>query len=132
MSWPRLILKLGAEALLCWNAYNYSHDKVPDWECWASKKRQPHGHKYYDEARNMTDEFTNVISVCFYICLAGVIISLVEMVNKKMNNKMLTTVIGVGDTIVGLGAVAWLVWASFIRLGREGKICAGATTNVEI
>ena len=80
----------------------------------------------------MTDEFTSVISVCFYVCLVGAIISLVEMANKKINNKQLTTLIGVGDTIIGLAAAAWLVWASIVRLGREGKICAGATTNVEI
>ena len=80
----------------------------------------------------MTDEFTSVITVLFYICLVGALVSLVEIFNKKSNNKQLTTLIGVADTILGLAGFAWLVWASFVRLGREGKICAGATTNVEV
>ena len=41
-------------------------------------------------------------------------------------------IIGICDAIIGILAAVWLVWASIVRLGRDGKICAGATTNVEV
>ena len=38
--------------------------------------------------------------------------------------------INILDTIVILAAFAWLVWCYSVRLSQDGKICAGATTNV--
>ena len=38
--------------------------------------------------------------------------------------------INVCDTLVSIAALFWLIWAYFVRLSRDGKICAGATTNV--
>ena len=38
--------------------------------------------------------------------------------------------IGILDTLIGLAAFGWLVWVMLTRLDRNGKICAGATTNV--
>ena len=66
----------------------------------------------------------------FYGSLIGALVSFLEICNKKAKNKQLTVFIGIADTIIGLAAFAWLIWASFVRLGRDGKICAGATMNV--
>ena len=131
MSWPRLIIKFGVEVLLAYNAYNYMTDYKPDWDCWASGKRQPSGVET-EGARNVTEEFTTVISFMFYGSLVGALVSFLEICNKKAKNKQLTVFIGIADTIIGLAAFAWLIWASFVRLGRDGKICAGATTNVSV
>merc|ERR1712154_724287 len=116
MSWPRLIIKFGVEVLLAYNAYNYmTAPYKADWDCWASGKRQPSPVET-EGARNVTDMFTNVISVLFYVCLAGALVSGVEMVNKNVKNKQLTVFIGIADTILGLLAVAWLAWATIVRL----------------
>ena len=131
MSWPRLVIKTGVEALLCYNAYHYATAEKADWDCWASGKRQPSPIET-PGARNVTEQFTNIIMAGFYLTLVGTIVSLVEMINKKAQNKGLTVIIGICDAIIGILAAAWLVWASLVRLGRDGKICAGATTNVEV
>ena len=128
MSWPRLIVKLGIESILAYNFYNYnSDDKKPDWECWATDKRQPNG---IGVGENMTEQFSSVITVGFYLSLIAACCSCVEVINKKVNNKQLTQITGLIDTIVAACALAWVIWASMIRLGRNGKICSGGTTNV--
>jgi len=78
----------------------------------------------------MSAAFTSCIMTGFYIALIGTIVSLVEMINKKVQNKSLTVLVGILDTMVGLAAFGWLIWAYTVRLSRDGKICAGATTNV--
>ena len=52
------------------------------------------------------------------------------MINKSAKNKQLNILVGLLDSLLGLAAFAWLIWASVVRLSREGKVCAGATMNV--
>ena len=78
----------------------------------------------------MTDKFTTVIYTGFIISLVSACLSFLEVLNKKMNNKQIIVLTGLGDTLIGLAALAWLIWATVVRLSRDGAICAGATTNV--
>ena len=66
----------------------------------------------------------------FYIALVGTLISVIELINKFAKNKSLTMLVNILDTLVILAAAGWLVWCYMVRLSRDGKICAGATTNV--
>ena len=127
MSWPRLILKLGAECILCYNFYNYNNGKRPEWDCYATAKRQPNGDGI---GTNVTEQFSSVISTGFYITLIAALCSCLEVVNKKMQKKEVTQITGIVDTILGLAGLGWVIWTSLVRLGRDGKICAGGTTNV--
>ena len=52
------------------------------------------------------------------------------MINKSAQNKQLNVLVGICDSLLGAVAFAWLIWASFVRLERGGKVCAGATMNV--
>jgi uncharacterized membrane protein HdeD (DUF308 family) len=126
MTWPRLVLKGLVQGMLCWNAYHYATVHRPDWDCYATDKKQPNG----TEGENMTEAFTQVIMYGFYLSLVGVLITLVEMLTKLQKEKGLTVPIGICDTIVGILAIAWLIWATMVRLSKDGKICAGATMNV--
>ena len=68
----------------------------------------------------------------FYITLIALLVSIVEIINKpkSMQKKPLIVLVGVLDSIIGIIAFGWLIWATVVRLSRDGKICAGATTNV--
>ena len=128
MTWPRLILKGGVEAILCWNAYHYAtFHKTQDWACYATHSKQPNDFGVGD---NVTERFTMVIWCSFLLCAFGLLNCFVEMVNKFVSNKNLVVLTGVLDSIAVVAAIAWIVWASIVRLDRNGKICAGATMNV--
>ena len=127
MSWPRLILKTAIEGTLCYYFYIHAHAERTSWNCYATGRRQPNGD---GRGENVTEAFTNVILAGFLITAIGLFVSVVEMINKKVQNKQLRVLVGLFDTLVGLAGFAWLIWASWVRLNREGKICAGATTNV--
>ena len=127
MSWPRLVIKFGVVAIVCYNFYNYNNAKKPDWECFATDKRQPNGDGI---GENMTATFTNVIKLGFWISAISTVVNIIEMLNKKMKNKQLVMVVGILDTVIGLAAAVWLAYASWARLSIDGKICSGATTNV--
>ena len=130
MTWPRLVVKGLIEAVLCYNFSHYIGPKHrPEWECWATDKKQPSGNGDND-GENVSAMFDNIITAAFYLALVGCIITVIEMINKKVNNKQLLILTSVCDTILGLCAFAWLIWASIVRLSRDGKICSGATTNV--
>ena len=126
MTWPRLIMKGLVQGILCYNFYHYSTAHKTDWDCYATDKKQPND----SVGENMTEAFTKVISYAFYLSLVGCLVTLVEMMTKIAKKKEFTVPIGVLDTIVGLLAAAWLIWATVVRLSRDGKICAGATMNV--
>ena len=126
MTWPRLIMKFGVETILAWNFYSYATEHRPDWDCFATDKKQPNG----AVGENMTEIFTQVIYTGFIIALVGACLSFLEIINKKVGNKQLTTLAGIGDTLVGLAAFGWLMWATYERLRKNGAICSGATTNV--
>ena len=132
MTWPRLILKLGVEGLLTYNFYKYATfyattEQDPSWECFATDYRQPNADGI---GENMSAAFTSVCMTGFYIALVGTLISVLELINKFAKNKSLTMLVNILDTLVILAAAAWLVWCYMVRLSRNGKICAGATTNV--
>ena len=78
----------------------------------------------------MSEQFGLVIYAGFILSLIGCCITFCEMINKKVQNSSLTMLTGVLDTTLGFCAFVWVVWASFVRLGRNGKVCAGATMNV--
>ena len=126
MTWPRLILKGIAEATLAWNCYKYNM-KRDDWDCFANDQKQPND---LGIGRNMTEKFTLVTWACFWICAIGLINCAMEIVNKKVDNKGLTVLNGVIDSLLAACYVAWVVWASVVRLSIDGKTCAGATMNV--
>ena len=128
MSWPRLILKGGIEALLAYNFSHYNGSKHrPDWDCFATDKKQPNG---LGNGENVSAEFETIVNLGFILCLVGCGISGLEMINKKVNKKPLLVLTGILDTLLAVAALAWLIYCSMIRLSRNGKICAGATTNV--
>ena len=64
------------------------------------------------------------------LSLIGLANCIVEMINKKVDNKNLTVLNGVIDTLVAFAAIGWVAWASVVRLGHGGRSCAGATMNV--
>ena len=66
----------------------------------------------------------------FYLSVIALVISVLELINKFIKIEPLTYVINILDTLVILAAFAWLVWCYSVRLSQDGKICAGATTNV--
>ena len=78
----------------------------------------------------MSAAFESLIMFGFYVALCATIISAIEIINKFAKNKGLTVLIGILDTLVSLAALGWLIWCYMVRLSRDGKICAGATTNV--
>ena len=125
--WPRLILKAAAEGVICYNMYVHATTEKTEWSCYANNYRQPNGDGNGD---NVTEAFTSVIYYGFILTLVACIVTTVEMINKKVNNKQLTILTGILDSLLGLAGVVWLIWASVVRLQRNGKICAGATTNV--
>ena len=84
MSWPRLVIKGLVEGLLCYNFYHYATAERPDWDCFATDKRQPNG---LGEGENITEKFTTVIYSGFIVTLVALLISLVEMCNKSAKNK---------------------------------------------
>ena len=132
MTWPRLILKSGVCALLTYNFYHYATthattNQDPAWECFATDFRQPNAD---GEGENMSAAFESLIMFGFYVALCATIISAIEIINKFAKNKGLTVLIGILDTLVSLAALGWLIWCYMVRLSRDGKICAGATTNV--
>ena len=127
MSWPRLILKTAVEGILCYNFYSHATMEKTTWSCYANEFRQPNG---IGPGNNVTETFTNNIYAGFVMTAIAFCVSLVEMINKKVGNKQLTVLVGILDTLLGLSAAAWLIWATVIRLERSGKICSGATTNV--
>ena len=132
MTWPRLIVKTGVTGLLTYNFYHYGtvHDTAQQdepWECFATDFRQPNAD---GEGENMSAAFEKVIMTGFYVTLAAFIVSVVEIINKFAKNKSLNMLIGILDTLVSLAALGWLIWCYVVRLSRDGKICAGATTNV--
>ena len=84
MTWPRLCLKAGTVALLTYNFYDYatthSTTRQPDpWECFATDYRQPNSDGI---GENMSAAFDKLIWCGFYVCLAALIISTVEIINK--------------------------------------------------
>ena len=58
------------------------------------------------------------------------IVSIVEIINKKMKNKQITKLVNMFDSLLILAAAAWLAWTTIVRLGRHGRLCAGGTNNV--
>ena len=112
MTWPRLILKGGAEALLAWNAYHYTTTHSTDWECFATDKKQPND----SSGENMSAQFTQVITVGFLIALAGLINCGVEMGNKFLKSDLLRVINGVIDSLLAIVTFVWVVWASYVRL----------------
>ena len=136
-SWPRLILKALAEGIICYNFYHYSGAHRPDWDCWATERRQPYGtlkgaSNDGGSGENMTDQFSSIINMGFYVSLFACIVTILEIINKpkSMQKKSINTLVGVCDSLIGIVAFGWLIWATVVRLSRDGKICAGATTNV--
>ena len=129
MGWPRLVLKFGVEALLTYNFFHYATTEKADWDCFATDRRQP-SPVDIDGAENMTAQFTSVIYTGFVVALIASCISFIEIINKKVGSKQLTVLMGILEMLVALVCVGWLVWAFTVRLSRNGKICAGATTNV--
>ena len=132
MTMPRLVLKLGVEALLAWNFWKYSTEYAttsqdPPWECYATDFRQPNPDGNGD---NMSEAFTQLCWFGFYLSVAATAISIVELVNKFMKIGTLTYLINILDSLIVIAAAAWLAWCYYVRLSRNGKICAGATTNV--
>ena len=126
MTWPRLVIKGIACGVLCYNFYHYGTTHKNDWDCYATDKKQPNG----TEGENMTEAFTNVINYGFYLCIVGCLVTVIEMITKMQKEMSLTVPIGIIDTLLSALAFAWLIYASFVRLSRDGKICAGATMNV--
>ena len=66
----------------------------------------------------------------FVLALVGCGITFLQLVNKKLESKQLLVLTGLMDTMLGFLVFGWVVWASFTRLSRPGKVCAGATMNV--
>ncbi len=126
MTWPRLCIKGIAQAVLCYNFYSYGTEHRPEWDCFATNKKQPNG----IEGENMTEAFTTVINYGFYLTLVGCLVTFVEMITKLQKEMSFTVPIGILDTLLSLLGFAWLIYASVVRLSRDGKICAGATMNV--
>ena len=126
MTWPRLIMKCGVEILLAYNCYKYNM-KRDDWDCWANGAKQPNAH---ENGRNMTEQFTMITWACFLICAVGLVNCLIEIANKFVDNKQLTVLSGVIDTLLATLYIGWGIWASVVRLSKDGKTCAGATMNV--
>lgn len=56
MTWPRLVLKTGVEALLAYNFYHYSTTEKEDWDCWVGKYRQPMADEF-EGAENVSAKF---------------------------------------------------------------------------
>ena len=56
MTWPRLVLKAGCEALLAYNFYHYSTVEKEDWDCWVGSYRQPMAEEF-DGAVNVSAKF---------------------------------------------------------------------------
>ena len=56
-TWPRLIMKAGIEGILCYNFYHYGGSHRPDYDCWATERRQPNGSLRGESGigENMTD-----------------------------------------------------------------------------
>ena len=79
MSWPRLVLKSGAVATLTYFMYSYATDHRPDWDCYATEKRQPNWEGIGD---NVTEQFSSICYSGFIIALVACIVCLVEIVNK--------------------------------------------------
>ena len=127
MTWPRLVIKFGVEALIVYNAFKYNTRYKPEWDCFATEAKQPND---FGVGENVTEEFTSVIWGCFILAIIGLINCVVEMVNKFTKKPQLTVANGVVDSLVGAAAIAWVIWASIARLDRNGKVCSGATMNV--
>uniref|UniRef100_A0A7S3I616 MARVEL domain-containing protein n=1 Tax=Favella ehrenbergii TaxID=182087 RepID=A0A7S3I616_9SPIT len=135
MTWPRLVIKFLVEALLAYNCYHYNTAHLKGYDCWANEMKQPRADQSMfgeDEGSpvNMTAKFTQVIFFGMILALIGLINCIVEMANKFVDNSGLRVLNGVIDTTVGFAAIAWVTWASIVRLSHNGKICAGATMNV--
>ena len=132
MTMPRLILKLGVEALLVWNFWKYATEYAttsqdPPWECFSTGYRQPNP---FGDGENMSAAFTQLCWFGFYLAVIALVVGVVELVNKFAKVKELTYAVNVADSVIILAAAAWLVWCYTVRLSQHGKICAGATTNV--
>ncbi len=131
MTWPRLCIKGLAQGILCYNFYHYGSTHATEWECWATSKKQPMSYNDPDiPSENMSEAFTTVINYGFYLTLVGCLVTFVEMITKMQKEMSFTVPIGILDTLLSALAFAWLIYASFVRLSRDGKICAGATMNV--
>ena len=132
MTMPRLILKLGVEALLVWNFWKYATEYAttsqdPPWECFSTGYRQPNP---VGDGENMSAAFTQLCWFGFYLAVIALVVGVVELVNKFAKIEPLTYVVNIADSVIVLAAAAWLVWCYTVRLSQDGKICAGATTNV--
>ena len=85
MTWPRLVLKGLIEGLLAYNFSHYNSDAHrPEWDCFATDKKQPNGDGI---GENVSAMFDNIVTAGFYLALIGCGITILEMINKKVNNK---------------------------------------------
>ena len=84
MTWPRLVVKSFVEGIIAYNCYDYNSAHKPAWDCYASGFKQPNG---TGDGENVSDQFTSVIQMGMILALIGVCTSVVEMINKKVQNK---------------------------------------------
>ena len=126
MTWPRLILKALVEIVIAYHCYKYN-GRRDSWDCFSNGQRQPNAD---NNGVNMTEKFTLLTWVCFFLCVVGLINCAIEIANKFVDNRQLTVLTGVIDTLLATFVVFWVVWASVVRLSKDGRICAGATMNV--
>ena len=126
LDWPRLIIKAVTFSIICYYSFDYMTHRRAEWDCYATDKKLPNS----QAGENMTEKFTQVIFVLFCISLAQCALIALEMINKHARKKAITHFTGMVGILISLCFAAWLVWAIYERMRRNGKICAGATMNV--
>ena len=107
-------------------ARKWRYEDKADWDCYATEKYYPNE----TEGKNMTAAFCRALYVEYVLCWTALGCQIFHLLSKFLDLAAFRVIVGWIEMFFYLLAFAWLIWATIMRFGLEGRVCAGSTNNI--
>ena len=97
-----------------------------EWDCYATNMKLPNN----NTGINVTERFSWAFYVGWILGLMALCTCIANVVCKFFYIKILHRIAAFIELFAGLLYLFWLCIAGWIRMEREGRVCAGATNMV--